>query len=45
MPEMPELVADAPAEAALAAVPSEPYVAEEPEPATNGRRGNGFFAR
>jgi hypothetical protein len=51
MPPMPEAVVEAAAEVApeeapeLAAVPSEPYVAEEPEPVSNGRRGNGFFAR
>jgi hypothetical protein len=51
MPAMPaELeaaAAEAPGEPAMAAVPSEPYVAPEPtpEPVSNGRRGNGFFAR
>jgi hypothetical protein len=51
MPEMPELgvpAAEAPAaeEPVLAAVPSEPFAAEPaPEPVSNGRRGNGFFAR
>ncbi|HEV2889025.1 MAG TPA: hypothetical protein VGX28_01475 [Frankiaceae bacterium] len=55
MPEIPELgvaapaaeaQAEAPAEPVMAAVPSEPFAAEPaPEPVSNGRRGNGFFAR
>lgn len=55
MPEMPELGVTAPAEPVaeaapeapvMAAVPSEPYAPEPaPEPVSNGRRGNGFFAR